>query len=292
LKKNGVQIKVQHILGHQDKLKRILSHPEVLNVSADKLASTAVNLKKASGSLPAYAEATLYINELVTTADYKKHLRQNYLSMDMREYLIKSNSWKINTVDQIWWEVHESALYALTPKKRRFIQKMIHNKLPCNYRENKMYNYKSSLCTTCMSTIETQDHIFQCKGCPAREKLRKAYKLKLGIILANHHSNQACTLIIKHNVNNYLENKKSLGINTLVPDATTTLIKANNEQIQIGWEQWIKGRISINWGTLQNYDIQTTDTGIRYDTSKKWAKELILLSWEFSHDCWLIRNEK
>jgi hypothetical protein len=34
------------------------------------------------------------------------------------------------------------------------------------------------------------------------------------------------------------------------------------EQMQISWEHWIKGRISINWGTLQNYDIKTKDTGV------------------------------
>jgi hypothetical protein len=93
-------------------------------------------------------------------------------------------------------------------------------------------------------------------------------------------------------VSTYLENKKSLGINTLVPDATVALKNAHMEQMQIGWQHWIKGRISINWGTLQNYDIKTKDTGIRFDTAKKWAMELILLSWEFAHDCWLIRNNK
>jgi hypothetical protein len=88
-----------------------------------------------------------------------------------------------------------------------------------------------------------------------------------------------------------LGNINSLGINTLVPDATTVLKKANQEQKLIGWEQWIKGKIATTWGTLQNHDIKTTDTGIRLNSAKKWSKELILLSWEFTHNCWLVRNE-
>jgi hypothetical protein len=114
----------------------------------------------------------------------------------------------------------------------------------------------------------------------------------LDTILTNNHTNQACTLIIKHNVSNYLENKKSLGINTLFPDATVALKQTHMEQMQIGRQHWIKGRISINWGALQNFDTKTKETGIRFDTAKKWAMELILLSWEFAHDCQLIRNNK
>jgi hypothetical protein len=129
-----------------------------------------------------------------------------------------------------------------------------------------MYKYKPSICSACKLEIETQDHIFRCKSCPEREKLQKDYKLKLGIILENHHTNPACTLLIKHNVSNYLESKNSLGINTLVPDATTVLKRAENEQKLIGWDQWIKGRITTTWGTLQNHDIRTIDTGIKFDT--------------------------
>jgi hypothetical protein len=149
-----------------------------------------------------------------------------------------------------------------------------------------MYKYKPSI----YSEIETQDHIFQCKSCPECEKLQNDYKLRLGIIQENHHTNPACMLMIKHQVSNYLEKKNSLGIDTLVPNATTVLKKAANEQKLIGWDQWIKGRITTTWGTFQNYNIRTKDFGIKFDSAKKWVEELILLSWEFTCKCWLTRN--
>jgi hypothetical protein len=117
--------------------------------------------------------------------------------MDMRVYLIHANQWKQYSVDYIWWEVHKSELISLSPKKRQFAQTMIHGKLPSYYCQNKMCKYKPSVYSACKSAeIETQDHIFQCKSCPAQEKLRKKYNLKLGIILENHPTNAACKLII------------------------------------------------------------------------------------------------
>jgi hypothetical protein len=132
-----VNIHVTHIKGHQDMQTTIFSHPAVLNVRADALATIATNQKNISGELPQFATAALYINGLVVTSKYKKYLRRNYLSMDMRDYLTHANQWKQSTVDIIWWEVHESALLSLSTKKRQFVQKMIHGKLASNYRQIK-----------------------------------------------------------------------------------------------------------------------------------------------------------
>jgi hypothetical protein len=58
----------------------------------------------------------------------------------------------------------------------------------------------------------------------------------------------------------------------------------------IGWGNWIKGRWSKEWASLQNYDIKNSDSGIKYNSSEKWAKEIITLTWEFIHSMWLERN--
>jgi hypothetical protein len=62
------------------------------------------------------------------------------------------------------------------------------------------------------------------------------------------------------------------------------------QQKLIGWDNWIMGRWSKEWASLQNYDIQNSDSGIKYNSPEKWAKELILLTWEFIHSMWLERN--
>jgi hypothetical protein len=77
---------------------------------------------------------------------------------------------------------------------------------------------------------------------------------------------------------------------TLAPDATKTLILASKQQNDIGWGHWTKGRWSQERATLQNYYITHKDAGKKYATSKKWAKEIALLTWDLIHHIWLERN--
>jgi hypothetical protein len=165
---------------------------------------------------------------LLVTAKYKKYLRRAFLSMDYREYLQQRNNWKTVDLDNIWWEAHEAAINSLGTTKKRFIQKFIHDKLPTNYRKNKLYNYRSALCSTCNSTIETQHHMLSCKGCQKREQLQSKFILDLGVLLKNNHTDPSCSTIITQNVRNYLNNQEITTVQEIAPDASPTLIKACN----------------------------------------------------------------
>jgi hypothetical protein len=72
--KDCVQLKVIHILGHQDR--NAFPPTAELNVLTEKLATKAVNQKKACGILPAFTEITLYVYDLTTTADFKKNMTE------------------------------------------------------------------------------------------------------------------------------------------------------------------------------------------------------------------------
>jgi hypothetical protein len=41
---------------------------------------------------------------------------------------------------------------------------------------------------------------------------------------------------------------------------------------------------------IQNHDLKSRDSGIKFNISKKWAKSIILLSWAFAYDIWTERN--
>jgi hypothetical protein len=60
ISKQFVNIQVIHIKGHQDKQTTILSHPAVLNVRADVLATNAINQKIMSGQLPIFYYSIIY----------------------------------------------------------------------------------------------------------------------------------------------------------------------------------------------------------------------------------------
>jgi hypothetical protein len=93
------------------------------------------------------------------------------------------------------------------------------------------------------------------------------------------------------NVGNWFNQIPPVDAQTIAPDATKSLKKASLEQQQIGRDHWIKGRWSQEWSALQNYDISTIDSGTQYNSSKKWALEIIALTWELIHNLWLKRKE-
>jgi hypothetical protein len=125
-----------------------------------------------------YADAALYLNGKLVTAEFTKQLRKAYLSIELREYMVKANKWSQPTLDKIWWEGFENAINTVTTDRKRFIQKFIHNKLPTNYRQHKYYEYKSSICRQCLNETETQDHILRCTACTNRMHIRKKYMLE------------------------------------------------------------------------------------------------------------------
>jgi iron uptake system EfeUOB component EfeO/EfeM len=89
------------------------------------------------------------------------------------------------------------------------------------------------------------------------------------------------------NVKCYINNTECESVTSIVPDATKTLILASSEQKTIGWEHWFKGRISLEWAALVKYNIETITTGKKFNSSEKWAMEIIKLCWDFVFDMWL-----
>jgi uncharacterized protein YejL (UPF0352 family) len=126
---------------------------------------------------------------------------------------------------------------------------------------------------------------------PKRNDIKKKYFIELNAVLDKHRTQTAIKTIITKNVGEWFTNQKYVNAQSIALDATPTLIKATKEQELIGWDNWIKGRWSSEWATLMNYNISSIDSGIKFNTSLKWAKEIILLTWNFIHEVWLERNK-
>jgi hypothetical protein len=285
-----VNITMKHIKGHQDKTTSSLSDHAKLNIAADKLATKSLSIRGRVEKINPIPIATLFMNHLQIASSHKKILRQSYLSIELRDHLNTSNKWKSNTIDLIWWDVHEKALNSISPKKRIFIQKYLHNRLPTNDRQNLYYSYLNPTCKQCLQHDETQQHIFSC-NCPKRESIRKKYFMDMNVLLDKNRTHHAIKTLITKNVSEWFNEQKYVTARDIANDASPTLIKAAREQQLIGWDNWMKGRWSSEWATLFNYNITTIDSGIKFNSSEKWAKDLILLTWEFLHEIWLERNK-
>jgi hypothetical protein len=105
-----------------------------------------------------------------------------------------------------------------------------------------------------------------------------------------HRINQATKQVICQNIGNYLTSENVIKARYIAPDATKSLVKATEEQSAIGWEQWFKGRWANEWLHLVNYDIQTIDFSIIFNTPEKWGIVVISLTWEYVYNTWHERN--
>jgi ribonuclease HI len=121
---------VHHVRGHQNEHKKILLPDEQLNTEADKLATNGLSKKKVENlNLPG-DRIKLFVNDQQVTSHFTRTLRNNFHSFEMYKYFQEKYNWTSLSMEQIWWEVHGKAL------KRTTIQKFLHERLPCNYREN------------------------------------------------------------------------------------------------------------------------------------------------------------
>jgi hypothetical protein len=165
-------IKFVHIDGHQDKTNKVLNIDEKLNVEADSLATKGLGVQQIKHIMLPGNQGELYIKGKQVTSHYTKELRNAYHSVQMHYYLKDKYGWSDKTIANIWWQVHGKALNVLKEGNRRTISKFLHNRLPCNKRENIYYPYRSQYCSQCKHSIECNDHILRCITCVYRTKLR------------------------------------------------------------------------------------------------------------------------
>jgi hypothetical protein len=144
-----------------------LSHDALMNIRADKLATEAAKMKK--------TKTPILKTTIIVTAKHSTMLQNSFQSIKMRNYLMFTQNWSTPTIDGIWWEIHDKVLESLQSNELIIIQKYIHERLACNYKNNKYYPYKTKECSICLDKIEHQDHILQCKKCTDRTKIRDVY---------------------------------------------------------------------------------------------------------------------
>jgi hypothetical protein len=236
-------------------------------------------------------KATLKLNGMKVVAHHTTHLRRAYNSMNLREHLINSQEWSEKITDKIWWTPQSKAIANYSKTKAMIIQKYIHGRWSCNKRENTYYPFRNDKCMVCIETVETQIHVLQCPLCKKREKLRKELGNDLNRYFVNTETHPAVSRVLKHYLMGLVNGKECEPVKVLVEDASPTLIRAVEEQTQIGWENFIKGRISITWSELYNFTLYQSGNRLRRMTAEKWGKDLLLIIWNFVYECWRERNE-
>ena len=69
---------------------------------------------------------------------------------------------------------------------------------------------------------------------------------------------------------------------------TAEIQSALDQQLTLGWNQFVRGRIALKWQQLQSAHFE--DLKVR-QTGQKWASLLIMAVWDFTWTLWDHRND-
>jgi hypothetical protein len=292
LENENVEIEIKHVKGHQDRTNKQLTTEALLNIRADELATESIQMKSIPSIQLPNTRAKLCSNELEVTANQSYHLKTTFHSIQMREYLESSNNWKGKTIDNVWWKIHGSSIESIK-KGKTTIHKFIHGRLPCNQRNHRYYPYKPKCCKLCGDNqTEDQMHFLQCKSCPERGKRRIEFFRELQNNMISTGTHETTTRTLLSHITSFLQQEDYKNINDIAPDASPHFKQTILDQEQIGWDQLLKGRISIKWGELYNHDIETDKLKLTMKDAECWGKRILAIIWKFIIDMWKIRNDK
>jgi hypothetical protein len=92
-------------------------------------------------------------------------------------------------------------------------------------------------------------------------------------------------------ITSYLNHEPHVNVNEIAPDASPFFKQTVLEQESIGWDQILKGRLSIKWGELYNHDIAIDKLKLTLKDAETWGKRILGIIWKFVMDMWKIRND-
>jgi hypothetical protein len=278
-----------HVKGHQDDHHAYedLSLEARLNVDADSLAG---EFRKNDSStrplVPRFSSnyAQLQIDGQTISGSYRQAIRRATSFAPLLSYIQLKNSWSTETVDMVDWQVHSAVLKA-RPKRSVQLTKLCHEILPTATRINKYDPRQSPNCPRCLVHLESIDHLLQCPV-PARMDWAVSTLRQLAAVSikrSDHHD------IILDIFVSGLEHWMS-GICLPVTDYPSEFHDLIQSQELIGWNQLLRGRVSILWAKHVDELVSSKPTHHPSSSGHLWVKSMILKLWDQFFVLWEERN--
>jgi hypothetical protein len=207
----------------------------------------------------------------------KATLRQEMYLSAIQATICKQEDWSDLQFQLVDWAAHEYAFLRAWSCRRVTYTKLAHKLLPTNTHNKKLYG-KSDLCPCCAAQPETLLHVLTCHADQA-----KTFRLTQQRILWKHlelidtpdEILQAIQSGILH-----LE-----GSNLTPRQFSAPVTAAYRAQILLGWEPFLRGRISSSWRTVFSGE----DAVANPKQGQKWAGQLVGHLMNYSQQLWVFR---
>jgi hypothetical protein len=227
----------------------------------------------------------------------KERLTQKLLDVDLRGYLEKKELWNAQNFESIDWTNYSSVFKRLSKGRQTAVAKATHNLWHTGTRHQQ---YFGDAKPCCMCNCETEDwrHVLTCGSIDASLH-REASWGKLRKSMERWHLPQDFWTAIEKGVNHYTEQphkrtihskdnepQKPFGVTFNTP--RNLLQQAFRTQSHIGWDNFLKGRISRDWLTYVRHN-EAHSNG--YGKSKDWPAKFIGGLWKHFKRLWQFRND-
>jgi hypothetical protein len=193
----------------------------------------------------------------------KERLTQQLLDADFRAYLEKKELWSAQQFESIHWTNYRSAFKRLSKGRQTAVVKATHNIWHTGTRHQKYFG-EAKACCMCNCDKEEWCHVLACGSIDASihravswGKLRKSMDL--------WHLPQDFWMTIEKGVNHYTEqpykiktqwkeNERQTPFGVTFNTPRNLLQQAFRTQSNIGWDNFLKGRISRDWLTYVRHN--------------------------------------
>jgi len=295
------------IKGHQDTngYTSGLTSDAVLNCEADQLADSFY--RDNSSFLPPPPTVTLYHRNIPITWATGRFLRQLHGEDKLRQYIMDKEyhaHWTPETFDSIAWLSYQSALKKLPDFQQTRIIKFSHGWSATGYRLNLINNAEQDRCPNCPRSnrlpspyVEKENHILRCIH-PKLTELHNKGLLALDQTLERLDTPVDLSTAIIHSLTSWFDNDSSYGPEPAVewPPPTFQYLEAHahiqaafEEQCVIGWDEFLRGRISTKWGSIIQ-DFYTKTNAKENRNRMAWEVTVIKSTWNIFLSCWQLRN--
>jgi len=277
----------------------VLSDYDKINQRADALATqsrvdaTEELLEIYPKQIYSNAMTTLTIKGNVVSKDLKNTITMALYGQQLLDRLINKNGWTNGTVKDIDWDAHESELEKCKGLYKTSIYKLIHKWQPTNkvVQRNEKRALHTANCTEC-GEVDDQLHYIKCNSEYFEDARKYAWK-KFRTVIKKYKRNETMIRIMWIGVKRWVydELEEDIPRGDEVNDEQFEALKlAYQHQGDIGWSNFIMGRISKHWSKY--YELRVKEDEEKNGKVMAFARDLVRATWKFTLSVWVSHNEK
>ena len=226
------------------------------------------------------SKATCVYNGQMCISNLKDMVQTAIHAPDLRDYLCRKYGWLNSTFDLIDWPAHQTALKKYTLVRRVTIMKLIHGWLATKRRRWREGQFDTPRCLLCQEE-ETTSHMYCCTHETIRTGRIKDWQTLIGKI--QKITAPETVEALQAGINSVMGHtdievyRKEFAPTQLISNIT-------QEQLLIGWDQLLVGRMASRWKEVGPCDEYSA-------TPDVWAAKIVTALIDFGIGLWKRRNQ-